>query len=63
MRGSRKIGFELKRTTRPRITASMRSALETLDLERLDLIHAGDERVRAVPLRAAERPHTPAIGT
>ncbi len=35
----------------------MRSALETLDLERLDLIHAGDEslplaeRVREVPLR------------
>lgn len=57
VRGTRKIGFELKRTTRPRITASMRSALETLDLERLDLIHAGEEsfplgeRVRAVALR------------
>lgn len=57
VRGSRKIGVELKRTTRPRITASVRSALETLDLERLDLIHAGEdtfplaERVRAVPLR------------
>ena len=52
-RGKRR-GFEFKRTTAPRITKSMRSALESLDLTRIDVIHAGDEtyplskRIRAV---------------
>ena len=48
------MGFEVKRTTSPSVTPSMRSALEDLKLERLDVIHAGEEtfplapRVRAI---------------
>ena len=55
MAGNRRYGFEVKRTEAPRLTASMRSALETLDLQRLDVVHAGRHlyplapRVRAVP--------------
>lgn len=50
----RRYGFELKRTSAPRITPSMRSALEDLKLDRLDVVHAGErtfplaEGVRAV---------------
>ena len=43
VRGRRRYGFEIKRTTAPRITPSMRSALESLQLNRLDVIHAGSE--------------------
>jgi uncharacterized protein len=56
VRGSRRLGFEFKRTTAPRLTPSIRSAVDDLKLERLHLIHAGEktfslaERVRAVPL-------------
>lgn len=51
-------GFEVKRTSSPKITQSMRSAMEDLNLSQLDVIHAGsrtfqlDERIRAV---AADR--------
>ncbi len=54
VRGERRIGFEIKRTTSPSSTRSMHSAMETLGLERLDVIHAGEhtfplrERIRAV---------------
>ncbi|HEY2409504.1 MAG TPA: ATP-binding protein [Polyangiaceae bacterium] len=41
VRGERRRAFEIKRTDTPRITASMRSAIETLRLERLDVVHAG----------------------
>jgi hypothetical protein len=41
IRGRRRIGFEVKRTSAPRLTPSMRSALEDLRLDRLDVIHAG----------------------
>jgi predicted AAA+ superfamily ATPase len=41
--GGRRYGFEIKRTTSPRITPSMRSAVTDLDLTRLDLVHAGSE--------------------
>ena len=53
--GGRRYGFEIKRAESPRLTPSMRSALETLDLHRLDVVHAGERpyklapRVRAVP--------------
>ena len=49
-------GFEIKRTTAPRLTRSMRSAMADLGLLRLDVIHAGPETfplgkgVRAVAL-------------
>lgn len=54
VRGPRRYGFEIKRTVAPRITPSMRSALEDLELTRLDVVHAGSEtfalseRIRAV---------------
>lgn len=50
----RRYGFEIKRTTSPRITPSMRSALDDLQLTRLDVVYAGTEtfplskRIRAV---------------
>ena len=54
IRGGRRLGFEVKRTTAPRVTPSARAALEDLNLERIDLLHAGEEtfplaeRIRAV---------------
>jgi predicted AAA+ superfamily ATPase len=54
VRGSEKRGYEIKRTTSPKQTASMRSSIDTLRLSSLDIIHAGDhtfalsDRVRAV---------------
>jgi predicted AAA+ superfamily ATPase len=57
VRGGKRIGFEVKRTDAPVVTASMRSAIETLGLERLDVIHAGprsfplSRNVRAIAAR------------
>jgi len=54
VRGRHQRGFEFKRTAAPRTTPSMRSALADLELDRLDVVHAGRdsfplaERVRAV---------------
>jgi uncharacterized protein len=54
--GGRRVGFEVKRTTVPKVTKSMRIALSDLNLARLDVIYDGDEtypldaRIRAVPL-------------
>jgi predicted AAA+ superfamily ATPase len=54
IRGRERLGFEFKRTVAPALTPSMRSALQDLKLDRLDVIHAGTEtfplgpRVRAV---------------
>ncbi|HPR88992.1 MAG TPA: ATP-binding protein [bacterium] len=42
MRGQKRIGVEIKRTTTPHLTASMHSTLETLKLTHLYVIHAGD---------------------
>jgi len=56
VRGRQRFGFEMKRTSSPRLTPSMRSALADLKLNHLDVIHAGDEtfplgeQVRAVAL-------------
>ena len=53
-RGRRRIGFEFKRTTAPKVTRSVRSALDDLDLSEVIVVHAGREscrlaaRVRAV---------------
>lgn len=41
VRGRQRWGFEIKRTSAPHVTPSMRSALHDLDLRRLDVIHAG----------------------
>lgn len=57
VRGRHRLGFEAKLTDAPRVTPSMRSALEALRLDRLDVVHAGsatfalDERIRALSLR------------
>lgn len=54
VRGRRKLGFEIKRSSSPQLTPSMRNALTDLGLQSLDVIHAGDEtfpmakKVRAV---------------
>jgi predicted AAA+ superfamily ATPase len=56
IRGRQRLGFEIKRTSSPRITPSLRSALSDLKLKRLDVVHAGEEtfpmteRIRAVSL-------------
>jgi hypothetical protein len=42
VRGRRKIGFEIKRTTAPRMSRSISSAAETLGTDRIFLIHAGE---------------------
>jgi predicted AAA+ superfamily ATPase len=39
----RKLGFEIKRTSTPKVTKSLRSAIETLHLDRAFVIHAGHE--------------------
>ncbi len=64
--GARRYGFQVKRAEAPRLTRSMRSALETLSLERLDVVHAGTdryqlaERVRALPAaELADTLHAP----
>jgi predicted AAA+ superfamily ATPase len=55
-RGNLRRGFEIKLTSSPRVTPSMRSAQETLDLDELVVIHAGAEshplapHIRAVAL-------------
>jgi uncharacterized protein len=57
IRGRRRFGFEFKRTEGPRVTPSVRSALSDLQLDALDIVHAGSEsfplaeRVRALALR------------
>ena len=47
--GNRRYGFEVKRTEAPRQTPSMRSAVETLGLDRLDVVHAGPDRYALAP--------------
>ena len=57
LEGTRRLGFEVKRAEAPRLTRSMRSAMETLRLDTLDVVHAGTETyrlaqgVRALPAR------------
>ena len=41
VRGRRRMGFEIKRTTAPKLTRSMHAARESLRLDRLHVIHAG----------------------
>ena len=54
VRGRSRLGFEIKRTSSPRLTPSMRNALKDLKLRSLDVIHAGErtfglaEKIRAV---------------
>ncbi|HQY48452.1 MAG TPA: ATP-binding protein [Usitatibacteraceae bacterium] len=56
-RGDRLLGIECKRTDAPRMTPSIRIALEDLGLERVAILYPGEkrfalaDRVEAVPLR------------
>jgi predicted AAA+ superfamily ATPase len=56
VRGRRRFGFEFKRTAGPRLTPSIRTALDDLHLDRVDVIYPGEhtfplaDRVRAVAL-------------
>ena len=43
-RGGRRLGFEFKRMSAPRLTRSMHVALEDLALDRLFVVHPGAER-------------------
>ncbi len=56
VRGKKRWGFEVKRTSAPSITPSMRTALEDLKLQRLFVVHAGEysfdmaKNIRAIAL-------------
>jgi uncharacterized protein len=56
VRGRKRWGFEVKRTSAPSITRSMRTALEDLKLQRLFVVHAGEhsfdmaKNIRAIAL-------------
>lgn len=56
VRGTKRRGFEFKRTTTPAATRSMRFAIKSLRLDGLEVIHAGTEvfpladDIRAIPL-------------
>jgi predicted AAA+ superfamily ATPase len=43
VRGRKRLGIEIKRTSSPKITPSMRVALKDLNLQSLYIIHAGEE--------------------
>jgi len=61
VRGGRRWGFEIMRTVAPKLTKSMRLAMETLELDRLFVVHAGDkrfplaDRVEALPVEETAR--------
>jgi predicted AAA+ superfamily ATPase len=42
-KGGKLRGFEIKRTVAPSVTPSMRTAIEDLGLDRIDVVHAGTE--------------------
>ncbi len=52
VRGNTRRAFEIKRTSSPTVTPSMRSALKDLKLSSFDVIYAGD---RTFPLHACIR--------
>jgi uncharacterized protein len=41
VKGTERIGFEIKRTAVPKVTASLRTAIETLTLDHAFVVHAG----------------------
>ena len=55
--GARRFGFEVKRTTAPGVTPSMRHALSDLGLTRLDVVHAGAETFPLAPSVRAVAAH------
>jgi predicted AAA+ superfamily ATPase len=65
VRGGQRLGFEVKRTTRPTTSRSMHAVIEALRLDELCIIHAGDhsfplkERIRAVAFGRLHEDLTP----
>ena len=57
VRGNQRWGFEIKHTSAPKLTPSMRHAVSDLKLDRLTVIHAGEhefplaDRIDAAPFR------------
>ena len=57
IRGNKRLGFEIKLTSSPRVTPSMNSALTTLGLTDITLVHAGEKtfplgkKIRAVAFK------------
>lgn len=43
IKGGKRLGFEIKLTSSPKVTPSMRNSLSTLKLNKLTVIHAGEE--------------------
>ena len=43
IRGRRRWGFEFKRTSSPKLTSSLRTAIQTLGVQKAFLVHAGDK--------------------
>ena len=60
VRGNRRLGFEVTRTETPRTSRSTHSAIETLRLDTLDIVHAGAHtwplgpKLRALSLRTLQ---------
>lgn len=56
VRGRQRLGFEIKRTSSPKVTSSMRNALTDLKLDKLEVIYPGEhsflleKQIRAVSL-------------
>jgi predicted AAA+ superfamily ATPase len=54
VRGKNRYGFEIKRTTTPQVTPSMRTALSDLNLKSIEILHAGEhtfqlsDKIRAI---------------
>ena len=64
VRGGDRVGIEVKRTTTPKVTASLRVAIDTLGLDRAYVVHAGEYSfplaagIDAVAARSIlDRPH------
>lgn len=49
VRGNVRLGFEIKRTSSPTVTPSIRNALEDLKLKRVDVVHAGETTFMLAP--------------
>jgi hypothetical protein len=47
--GGQQVGVEIKCTAQPKMTPSLRSVLETLDLDRIVVVHAGEHRFPLAP--------------
>jgi hypothetical protein len=63
IRGRQRLGFEIKRTTAPTVTPSMRGAMADLKLDSLTIVHAGKASFPLAPGIVAESAGTIAATT